>query len=140
MSAIRLARGFTGRDKIIKFEGSYHGHADSLLVAGRLRRRSPRHARLAPACPTATRPRHARRALQRPRRRRTRCSSRTATQIAAIIVEPIAGNMGVVPPADGFLAGPARADCDEHGVAAHLRRGHHRLPRRAAAARRSSTA
>ena len=109
MSAVRVARAFTGRDKIVKFEGCYHGHADAFLVKagsgattlgvpdspGRARGASPP----------------------------TRCSRATTTSASVdallrgarpdrsprVIVEPIAGNMGVVPPADGFLRGPARA-------------------------------
>ena len=64
MSALRVARGFTGRRKILKFDGCYHGHADSLLVVGRLRRRDPRHPRLARRA-RGHGGRHARRAVQR---------------------------------------------------------------------------
>jgi len=112
MSAIRLARGFTGRDKIVKFEGCYHGHADSLLVkagSGALTLGVP----TSPGVPAAL-------------------ATHTLTltfneldgvhetfrlcgeQIAAIIVEPVAGNMNCIPPEPGFLEGLRRI-CDDYG-------------------------
>ena len=103
MSALRLARGYTGRDKIVKFEGSYHGHADFLLIkagSGALTLGVP----TSPGVPV-----------------NTAANTITASfndmdmlkeifalegeNIAAVIVEPIAGNMGVVPPQPGFLEG-----------------------------------
>ena len=108
MSAVRVARAATGRDRIIKFEGCYHGHADAVSGQGRLRRADARH---------ADQPRrHAR------GRRPTRWSPsyndlgvgaaavrrQPRSRSPRVIVEPIAGNMGVVPPADGFLRGAAR--------------------------------
>lgn len=101
MSAIRLARGFTGRDKIVKFQGSYHGHADSLLVAA-----GSGIATLGiPGCPgipaalaelTLTVPYNNIEAL-------AETFARHGQSIAAVIVEPVAGNMGCVPPLPGFL-------------------------------------
>lgn len=112
MSAIRLARGFTGRDKIVKFEGCYHGHADSLLVkagSGALTLGVP----TSPGVPAAL-------------------ASMTITltyndiasvkqvfteignNVACIIVEPVAGNMNCIPPVPGFLEG-LREICDQYG-------------------------
>ena len=112
MSAIRLARGYTGRDKIVKFEGCYHGHADSLLVkagSGALTLGVP----TSPGVPAAL-------------------ASETITltyndidsvkqafaevgkDVACIIVEPVAGNMNCIPPVPGFLEG-LREICDEYG-------------------------
>lgn len=113
MSAIRLARGYTRRDKIIKFEGCYHGHADCLLVkagSGALTLGQPN----SPGVPTD----FARHTLT--------CtyndidSVRTAfeqypSEIAAIIVEPVAGNMNCIPPLPEFLPG-LRALCDKYGA------------------------
>ena len=113
MSAIRLARGYTGRDKIVKFEGCYHGHADSLLVkagSGALTLGVP----TSPGVPEAL-------------------ASLTITltyndidsvkaafaeigkDVACIIVEPVAGNMNCIPPVPGFLEG-LREICDEYGT------------------------
>lgn len=113
MSAIRLARGYTGRDKIVKFEGCYHGHSDSLLVkagSGMLTLGEPS----SPGVPAAL-------------------AEMTVTlsfndlgqvqetfkwigeQIACIIVEPVAGNMNCIPPLPGFLEG-LRELCDRYGT------------------------
>lgn len=101
MSAIRLARGFTGRDKIVKFQGCYHGHADSLLVAA-----GSGIATLGiPGCPgipaalaelTLTVPYNNVKAL-------AETFTRHGSDIAAVIVEPVAGNMGLVLPQPDFL-------------------------------------
>jgi glutamate-1-semialdehyde 2,1-aminomutase len=103
MSALRLARAFTGRDKIIKFEGCYHGHADFLLV-----RAGSGVATLglpdSPGVPAGT----AQDTLTAPYNDLNAIKEIFAAhpdQIAAVIVEPVAGNMGVVPPQDGFLEG-----------------------------------
>jgi glutamate-1-semialdehyde 2,1-aminomutase len=113
MSAIRLARGATGRDVIVKFEGCYHGHADSLLVkagSGGATFGVPDSLGVpaALAALTATVAFNDLAAVERVMAARGR-------DVAAIIVEPVAGNMGVVPPAQGFLAGLRRL-CDAHGA------------------------
>lgn len=113
MSALRLARAATGRDRIIKFEGCYHGHADPFLVkAGSgattlgmptspgVPRKAVQHTLLASYNDLAS---------------CERLCDMHRHQIAAIVVEPLAGNMGVVLPADNFLAG-LRDLCDRHGM------------------------
>jgi glutamate-1-semialdehyde 2,1-aminomutase len=113
MSAIRLARGFTGRDKILKFEGCYHGHSDSLLVkagSGALTFGEPDSAGVPIdlARLTLTLPYNNLEAVEA-------LFASDGSNIAAIIVEPIAGNMGMVCPIPGFLEG-LRAMCDQHGT------------------------
>jgi glutamate-1-semialdehyde 2,1-aminomutase len=101
MSAVRLARGYTGRDKIIKFEGGYHGHADAMLVSagsGALTFGLPD----SPGVPRET-ARHTLTAKFNDILSVTRLLERNRGQVAAVLVEPIPGNMGVVPPAPGFL-------------------------------------
>jgi glutamate-1-semialdehyde 2,1-aminomutase len=112
MSAIRLARGYTGRDKIIKFTGCYHGHADSLLVkagSGVLTLGLPNSpgvpANLAEQTLTLT---------YNDIEAVKQAFTTFGDQIAGIIVEPVAGNMNCVPPVPGFLAG-LRQLCDEYG-------------------------
>jgi glutamate-1-semialdehyde 2,1-aminomutase len=103
MSAIRLARGFTGRDKIVKFEGCYHGHADSLLVkagSGALTLGQPDSAGVPASFAEHT--------LTLRFNDLTQAASlfdAIGSEIAAVIVEPVAGNMGCIPPKAGFLAG-----------------------------------
>ncbi|MHA6495244.1 glutamate-1-semialdehyde 2,1-aminomutase [Pseudomonas borbori] len=113
MSAIRLARGFTGRDNIIKFEGCYHGHSDSLLVkagSGALTQGVPSSAGVPAdfAKHTLTLPFNDLAAVEA-------MLADTGETVACIIVEPVAGNMNCVPPAPGFLQG-LREQCDKHGV------------------------
>ena len=101
MSAIRLARAFTGRNKIIKFDGCYHGHADSLLVkagSGVATLGLPDSPGVPPedSALTISIPYNDGDTVQR-------VLERNRSEIAAIIVEPVAGNMGTVPPAKGFL-------------------------------------
>jgi glutamate-1-semialdehyde 2,1-aminomutase len=113
MSALRLARGVTGRSLILKFDGGYHGHADAFLVAagsGVLTQAIPG----SPGVPAEV----AGLTLSLPYNdldEVRRAVRRQAGQIAALIVEPVAGNMGVVPPAPGFLEG-LRALCDLEGI------------------------
>jgi glutamate-1-semialdehyde 2,1-aminomutase len=111
MSAIRLARGATGRDLIVKFEGCYHGHADSLLVkagSGGATFGVPDSLGVPAALAqmTLTVPFNDLEAVER-------LMSARGGEVAVIVVEPVAGNMGVVPPAPGFLEGLRRL-CDEH--------------------------
>ncbi len=113
MSAIRVARGFTGRDKIIKFEGCYHGHGDSLLVkagSGATTLGIPDSLGIPGDLAKHT--------LATPYNDLTSVKNlvrQFPEQIACIIVEPIAGNMGVVLPEEGFLEG-LRKICDEERI------------------------
>jgi glutamate-1-semialdehyde 2,1-aminomutase len=113
MSAIRLARGFTGRDKIIKFEGCYHGHADSLLVkagSGLLTFGNPTSAGVPAefAAHTLVLDYNDLEAVEA-------AFKEYGGQIACIIVEPVAGNMNLVQPKPGFLQG-LREQCTRHGA------------------------
>lgn len=113
MSAIRLARGYTGRDKIVKFEGCYHGHADSLLVkagSGALTFGVP----TSPGVPADT-VKHTLTAQYNDLDSVNLIFQEVGKEVAAIIVEPIAGNMNCIPPAPGFLEG-LREICDKHGA------------------------
>jgi glutamate-1-semialdehyde 2,1-aminomutase len=112
MSAIRLARGFTGRDKIIKFEGCYHGHADSLLIkagSGALTLGVPS----SPGVPAAL-AEHTVTLAYNDSDQVRQAFAEIGDEIACIIVEPVAGNMNCVPPADGFLQ-TLRDCCDDSG-------------------------
>ncbi|NOX87513.1 MAG: glutamate-1-semialdehyde 2,1-aminomutase [Calditrichaeota bacterium] len=113
MSAIRLARGFTGRDKIIKFEGCYHGHGDSFLIkagSGALTFGKPNSPGVpdSVAADTLTAEFNNLDSVEQ-------LFEKAPNQISAVIVEPIAGNMGVVPPAKDFLKG-LRQLCDKYGA------------------------
>lgn len=113
MSAIRLARGFTGRDLIVKFNGCYHGHSDSLLVkagSGLLTLGIPNSPGVpaAIAANTLTLPFNDVEALDA-------VFEEYPEQIAAVIVEPVAGNMGCIPPVPGYLEG-LRAATQKHGA------------------------
>ena len=111
MSAVRLARGYTGKEKIIKFVGCYHGHSDSFLIqagSGAVTFGSPN----SPGVTKGT----AKDTLLAPYNNLNAVKhifESNPNQIAAIIVEPVAGNMGCIPPAEGFLLG-LRALCDEY--------------------------
>ncbi len=113
MTAIRLARGYTGRDKIVKFEGCYHGHSDSLLVkagSGALTLGVPSSPGV-PAClaeETLTLTHNDADEVRR-------VFAEIGDQIACIIVEPVAGNMNCIPPEPGFLE-TLREVCDESGA------------------------
>ncbi|HEX9618640.1 MAG TPA: glutamate-1-semialdehyde 2,1-aminomutase [Polyangiaceae bacterium] len=114
MSALRAARGFTGRDVIVKFDGGYHGHADALLVkagSGAATFGNPDSAGV-PAgtvASTATLKYNDAAALER-------LFDEKGSHIAAVIVEPVAGNMGCVPPEPGFLQAIVEL-CRKHGAA-----------------------
>lgn len=112
MSAIRLARGFTGRDKIVKFEGCYHGHSDSLLVkagSGALTLGVP----TSPGVPAAL-AEHTITLEYNNIGQVREAFSHMGGQIACVIVEPVAGNMNCIPPLAGFLEG-LREICSEYG-------------------------
>jgi glutamate-1-semialdehyde 2,1-aminomutase len=113
MSAIRLARGFTGRPKIVKFEGCYHGHADALLVkagSGALTFGQPSSAGVPPetAADTMVLPYNDSAAAEQ-------TLAREGSKIAAVIVEPVAGNMNLVAPDPAFL-NTLRVLCTRHGA------------------------
>jgi glutamate-1-semialdehyde 2,1-aminomutase (EC 5.4.3.8) len=113
MSALRLARGATGRDAILKFEGCYHGHGDALLVkagSGALTFGVP----TSPGVPADT-ARHTLTATYNDLASAAALFAANAGRIAAVIVEPVAGNMNCIPPAPGFLEG-LRALCDRDGA------------------------
>ena len=113
MSAIRLARGYTGRDKIIKFEGCYHGHSDSLLVkagSGALTLGQPS----GPGVP-ADFAKHTITCTYNDLDSVKQAFEQYPTEIACLIVEPVAGNMNCVPPKAGFLQG-LRELCDQYGT------------------------
>ncbi|MCG8402377.1 MAG: glutamate-1-semialdehyde 2,1-aminomutase, partial [Firmicutes bacterium] len=113
MSAVRVARGYTGRHKIVKFAGCYHGHADFLLIkagSGALTLGVPTSPGVPPGTAenTIVAPFNNLEALQQ-------IFSQAGEDIAAVIVEPVPGNMGTVPPAPGFLAG-LRELTDRYGA------------------------
>lgn len=113
MSAIRIARAYTGRSKLVKFNGNYHGHADGLLVkagSGAATYGVPTSAGVPPgyAAETLVGEYNDLASVEA-------LFEANVNQVAAVIVEPVAGNMGVVPPVDGFLAGLRRL-CDDNGA------------------------
>ena len=113
MSAIRLARGFTARDTIVKFEGCYHGHSDSLLIkagSGALTFGVP----TSPGVPKALAA-HTVTLRYNDAEQVRDAFGQLGTEIACVIVEPIAGNMNCVPPAPGFLE-TLREECDRSGA------------------------
>lgn len=113
MSAIRVARGFTGRDKVIKFEGCYHGHSDSLLVkagSGLATFSTPDSAGV-----PADFARNTIIAQFNDAEELRQIFAEQGKEIACVIIEPVAGNMGCVPPADGYLQA-VRQITEEHGA------------------------
>lgn len=113
MSAVRLARGFTGKEKIIKFAGCYHGHSDSFLIqagSGAVTFGSPN----SPGVTKGT-AKDTLLASFNDLESVREIVSQNSGEIACIILEPVAGNMGCIPPAEGFLEG-IRALCDSHGI------------------------
>ena len=113
MSAIRAARGFTGRSKIVKFAGCYHGHSDSMLVkagSGVMTAGIPDSAGVPEGCTRDTLT-----AVYNDLQSVEDIFGACGSEIAAVIVEPVAANMGVVLPEEGFLAGLRRI-CDEYGA------------------------
>lgn len=113
MSAIRGARGFTGRDKIIKFAGCYHGHSDALLVSagsGVMTSGVPDSAGVPRGCTQDTMT-----AVYNDLESVKKLFEQAPDQVAALIVEPVGANMGVVLPEEGFLEG-LRALCDQYGA------------------------
>ena len=120
MSAVRLARGVTGRDRVVKFDGCYHGHSDGLLAGGgsgvaMLGLPGSVGVPAGAVADTAVLPYNVVPELD--------------DEVACVIVEPVAANMNLVAPAPGFLAG-LRARLRLRRRAVDLRRGHHRLPAR----------
>jgi glutamate-1-semialdehyde 2,1-aminomutase len=112
MSAIRLARGFTGRDRIVKFEGCYHGHSDALLVkagSGTLTLGVP----TSPGVPASV-AEHTMTLTYNDLDNVKAAFQQVGSEIAAVIVEPVAGNMNCIPPVPGFLEG-LRELCTRHG-------------------------
>lgn len=112
MSAIRLARGHTKREKILKFDGNYHGHSDSLLVSAgsgvsTLSLPDSPGVTVGTASSTIVLPYNDLNSVKE-------LMAKEGNEIAAIIVEPVAGNMGVIPPEPGFLKG-LREECDKGG-------------------------
>ena len=113
MSAVRAARGFTGRNRIIKFAGCYHGHSDAMLVragSGVMTSGIPDSAGVPAACAADTLT-----AVYNDLSSVEMLFGQNPGEIAAVIVEPVAANMGVVEPAPGFLAG-LREICDKNGA------------------------
>ncbi|NLD50948.1 MAG: glutamate-1-semialdehyde 2,1-aminomutase [Clostridiaceae bacterium] len=113
MSALRLARAFTGRSKVIKFDGCYHGHSDSMLVkagSGALTLSHPDSLGVTGEFAKSTLV-----ANYNDMESVKRLFAENREEIAAVIIEPVAANMGVVPPQDDFLAG-LRSICDENGA------------------------
>lgn len=113
MSAVRLARGFTGRNKIIKYAGCYHGHSDSFLIkagSGALTFGSPNSPGVTPGTAQDTLL-----ATYNDLEQTREIVRSNPDSIAAIILEPVAGNMGCVPPVPGFLEG-LRQLCDDNGI------------------------
>lgn len=113
MSAVRVARGFTGKNKIIKFAGCYHGHSDAMLVSagsGVMTSGVPDSAGVPKGCTEDTMT-----AVYNDLSSVEELLQQSAGETAAVIVEPVGANMGVVPPKEGFLKG-LRSLCDKYGA------------------------
>lgn len=113
MSAIRVARGFTGRDKIVKMEGCYHGHGDSFLIkagSGALTFGTPNSPGVTKGTAQDTLT-----TSYNDLEHITQLFEENKGEIAAVILEPVPGNMGCIPPNPGYLEG-LRKLCDEHGI------------------------
>ena len=113
MSALRLARGFTGRDRVVKFAGCYHGHVDSLLVkagSGAMTHGTPSSPGVPAGCTADTLVLEFNDSAGTGRR-----VPQSGDKIACVILEPVVGNMGVVLPEDGFLETAQRL-CQKHGA------------------------
>ncbi len=113
MSAIRLARGFTGRQKIVKFEGCYHGHSDSLLVkagSGMLTLGVPTSPGVPPELAA-----HTLTLSYNDIAQVRQLFGELGSEVACVIVEPVAGNMNCIPPVPGFLEA-LREECTKHGA------------------------
>lgn len=113
MSAVRLARGYTGKEKIIKFAGCYHGHSDSFLIeagSGAVTFGSPN----SPGVTQGT-AKDTLMANYNDIKSVNKLAEANKDQIACVIIEPVAGNMGCIPPAEGFLES-LRQLCDEHNI------------------------
>lgn len=113
MSAVRLARGYTGKEKIIKFAGCYHGHSDSFLIqagSGAVTFGTPN----SPGVTKGT-AKDTLLATYNDLENVKEVIAKNKNEIACIIIEPVAGNMGCIPPAEGFLEG-LRELCDAHGI------------------------
>ncbi len=113
MSAVRAARGFTGKSKIIKFAGCYHGHSDAMLVSagsGVMTSGVPDSAGVPKGCTKDTMT-----AVYNNLESVAALMEQAKGEVAAVIVEPVGANMGVVPPGEGFLEG-LRELCDKHGA------------------------
>ena len=111
MSALRVARGFTGREKVIKFAGCYHGHSDAMLVSagsGVMTSGVPDSAGVTPGCAKDTMT-----AIYNDLESVKKLLEENPDRVAAVIVEPVGANMGVVLPEEGFLSG-LRSLCDKH--------------------------
>ena len=113
MSAVRTARGYTGKNKIIKFAGCYHGHSDAMLVSagsGVMTSGVPDSAGVPQGCTQDTML-----AIYNDLDSVEQLLKESQDSVAAVIIEPVPANMGVVPPAEGFLSG-LRELCDKHGA------------------------
>ncbi len=122
MSAIRAARGYTGRDKIVKFAGCYHGHSPMhCLVRAGSGVMTSRNVPDSAGVPAGCNPGYPDGSIQRPRTAlRSTSEEHAPGQVAAVIVEPVAANMGVVPPKEGLPGRSSRDSVPKHGAVTDL--------------------